>query len=110
MLFKRNLDVQGAILGVWCLVLLLSCVVNAHQFDDTFDPITRRALVAGTQGRGGGHPIDPGHQPPPVNYKVIDVSRYPPAKGDGKSDSTPVNIVKYHQQINCYQTVTFAYP
>lgn len=96
--FKRNLDVQGALPGVWCLVLLISCVVsNAHQFDDTFDPITRRALVAGTQGRGGGQPVDPGHQPPQVNYKVVDVSRFPPAKGDGKTDSTQVNTVNYHQ-------------
>lgn len=81
----RKLDVQGAIFGVWCMFVL----VNAHQFDDTFDPLTRRALVAGTQG---GLPVDPGQQPPGHNFKVVDVSKYPPALGDGKTDSTPVII------------------
>ncbi|KAK1374239.1 polygalacturonase-like [Heracleum sosnowskyi] len=111
---KRNLDVQGAIHGAWLMVLLFSCVVDAHQFDDTFDPITRRALVAGTQGRGGGHPIDPGHPADPApghpapghpapgpNYKVVDISRFPPAKGDGKTDSTPGIMKAWDEVCNC---------
>lgn len=85
--FTRSCDVQGAIVGAWCMVLLLSSLVKAHQYDDTFDPISRRALTAGTQGKGGGHPVDPGHG---GGFKVIDISKCPGAKGDGHCDVTPV--------------------
>ncbi|KAF1002696.1 hypothetical protein AG4045_017700 [Apium graveolens] len=88
--------------GVWCLVLLVSsCVANAHNFDDTFDPITRRALVAGSQGHGGGHPVDPGNQSPQVHYKVVDVSKFPPAKGDGKCDSTQGIMKAWAEVCHC---------
>ena len=90
----RSYNVQGAILGVLCMVLLELCLVNAHQFDDTFDPITRRALVAGTQGRGGGQPVDPAQHPVAggAGFKCVDVSNFN-IKGDGQSDATDVSSI-----------------
>lgn len=80
MSLTRSFSVQGAILRVWCMVLLLSCLAKADQYDTTFDPITRRTLT----GDGGD-----GTCP---NYKVIDVSKYENAKGDGKTDDTQVSV------------------
>lgn len=76
------------------MVLLELCLVNAHQFDDTFDPITRRALVAGTQGRGGGQPVDPAQHPVAggAGFKCVDVSNFN-IKGDGQSDATDVSSI-----------------
>lgn len=82
MSLTRSCNVQGAILKVWCMVLLLSCSAKADQYDTTFDPITRRTLT-GDGGSGDGTC---------PSYKVIDVSKYENAKGDGKTDDTPVSI------------------
>lgn len=80
MSLTRSFSVQGAILRVWCMVLLLSSLAKADQYDTTFDPITRRTLTG--DGSDGTCP----------NYKVIDVSKYENAKGDGKTDDTQVSV------------------
>lgn len=82
MSLTRSFSVQGAILKVWCMVLLLSSFAKADQYDSTFDPITRRTLTADGDGTC-------------PNYKPFDVSKYAHAKGDGKSDDTPVSIITY---------------
>ncbi|KAK1374240.1 polygalacturonase-like [Heracleum sosnowskyi] len=104
MSLTRSFNVQGAILKVWCLVPLLSCLVKADQYDKTFDPFTRRTL-SGDSGHGHGH-VAPGH---PVihadgtcpNYKPFDVSKYGNAKGDGKTDDTQAFLAAWKDVCTC---------
>lgn len=61
---------------------LLSCLAKADQYGTTFDPLTRRVL---TGQESSGDQTCP-------SFNVIDVSKYPNAKGDGQTDVTPVSI------------------
>ncbi|KAL8114741.1 hypothetical protein AgCh_021560 [Apium graveolens] len=89
-----------AILQVWCMVLLLSCSAKADQYDTTFDPLTRRTLTATDHGGDATCP----------SYKVIDVSHYNNAKGDGKSDDTQAFLAAWKDVCSCPTAAKFLIP
>uniref|UniRef100_A0A166DYM6 Polygalacturonase n=1 Tax=Daucus carota subsp. sativus TaxID=79200 RepID=A0A166DYM6_DAUCS len=98
MSLTRSFHVQGVILEAWCMLLLLSCLAKADQYDNTFDPLTRRTMIE----TDAAHPAAPGGDDKSCpNYKAFDVSKCPGAKGDGVSDSTTAFIKTWQDVCNC---------
>lgn len=106
MSLTRSYSVQGGILKVWCMISVVSCLVKADQYDKSFDPFTRRTLTA-DGGHGGGPGGGHGDGTCP-NYKVIDVSKYANAKGDGKTDDTAVrHCLNYYLKRRMFGVLSY---